>query len=233
MHISKIKTASYLLLSSFFFSNLSYAEQAKKTPYYVRLDAGLSNPKNNLSEEEYFSVKPLRSSFYGIGVGYVFNKNIRSDLIFTDRASYQFSYTGIVNGDQDVTANQKFRSKTLMLNTYYSLPINEIVTPYFNLGIGASKVSTTAYYAKYTSGDDLIYNSAPTHKYNLAWNIGLGSQFKMTDSITFDAFVRYIDLGKTQTQIHNLSDNGKVTGSTVAPFALQSYETGISFIYRF
>ena len=134
-------------------------------------------------------------------------------------------------------ANQKFNSSTLMFNTYFVLPINDILSPYLNIGLGISKITSGKYLAIYSmeKKSDYIYRSNSVDScYNLAWNAGFGNQIKLTNDISIDAFFRYINLGKTRTQTLLVFNEGKIRDQIkVAPFLLQSYEAGISLIYRF
>ena len=222
------------LLASIFMHNISNAKEIKTdSPFYARIDVGLSQPSEKLYNDDiYYNKRLLRSELYGVGAGYIFNNNVRSDLILTGRTNYKFSYTG-TNDDGDINANQQIRSTTLMLNTYYNMPVNDSFSPYVNAGFGVSKISMGDYSAAYNAGE-FIHYAGPNRNYNLAWNIGFGAQMKLTSNLSCDTFFRFIDLGKTKTQYISISSNNSNVGSDIAaPFLLQSYETGISLIYRF
>lgn len=229
-----------ILVSSICITNIASAED-KDLPLYVRLDVGLSQPNGKLDNNDfYYGQKLARSELYGAGIGYVFNKNVRTDLTLTGRSSYKFSYSGKTNPGTDnefvINANQNISSTTLMLNTYYNVPVNKTLSPYVNVGLGISQINAGSYSAVHSSSSnyDLVYSSGSNKDYNLAWNIGLGAQVKLTNNLACDAFFRFIDLGKTKAQNISLATNNKnVDSYSVAPFLLQSYETGISLIYRF
>lgn len=228
------KKAIIILAASVFMCNSVNAEEVKaKSPFYARIDAGLSQPNGKLDNNDiYYNERLLRSEFYGAGIGYIFNKNVRTDLILTGRTNYKFSYDG-TNDDGDIKANQQISSTTLMLNAYYNAPVNDIFSPYVNAGLGLSRISVGDYYAAYNAGE-YIHTADSSSSYNLAWNIGLGAQTKITNELSCDAFFRFIDMGKTKTQSISISNNGNNIGSDdAAPFLLQSYETGISLIYKF
>jgi opacity protein-like surface antigen len=222
------------LMASIFMCNIVNAEEIKtESPFYARIDVGLSQPNEKLdSNDTYYNQRLLRSEFYGVGAGYIFNKNVRSDLTLTGRTNYKFSYDG-TNDDGNINANQQISSTTLMLNTYYNVPVNDTFSPYVNAGLGVSRISMGDYYATYNDGE-LVHSSGSNNNYNLAWSIGLGAQVKLTNNLSCDTFFRFIDMGKTKTQSISISNNNSNVGSdSAAPFLLQSYETGISLIYRF
>ncbi|MCT4635134.1 MAG: outer membrane beta-barrel protein [Rickettsiales bacterium] len=230
LNITIDKKAIIILAASVFMCNFANAKSCdKKSPFYARIDAGLSQPSEKLDNNNtYYNQKLLRSEFYGAGIGYIFNKNIRSDLTLTGRTNYKFSFDGSYDGD-NITANQQISSTTLMLNTYYNAPVNEIFSPYVNVGLGLSRISMGDYSSNYNAGDFTV-SSGSNSNYDLAWNVGFGLQSKLTNDFSFDTFFRFIDLGKTKTQSMTVSNS---TPDTVSPFLLQSYETGISLIYRF
>ena len=72
---SKIFSIS-LLSSIVIFSSALAEDNKEKTPYYVRLDAGLSSISGSINEENYDNQKLKRAELYGFGIGYIFNKNI-------------------------------------------------------------------------------------------------------------------------------------------------------------
>lgn len=224
------KNAIIALVASVFIHNVVNAEEIKtESPFYARIDAGLSIPSEKLDgNDTYYNQRLLRSELYGVGAGYIFNKNVRTDLIFTARTNYKFSYDGNYNGD-NINASQQISSSTLMANTYYNVPVNDTFSPYVNVGLGVSRISMGDYSSDYNSGE-FTYFIGSNKIYNFAWNIGFGAQVKLTNDFSVDTFFRFIDLGKTKTQQKSMSND---TPDAVAPFLLQSYETGISLIYRF
>jgi opacity protein-like surface antigen len=230
-----------ILAASIFIHTAAIAEDNKEqSPYYIRLDAGLSQPNGKLNEDDYSSQRLLRGEFYGVGAGYIFNSNIRTDLTLTARSNYKFSYSGTEKDEDSIdtttVSNQNFSSTTLMLNAYYNIPVNNVFSPYINVGIGGSRISTGRYYSTQSQPgeSDIISSSSSSKNYNLAYTIGLGAQVKLNNNFSLDTFFRYIDLGKTKRQnISQSSNNNTIGSSNIAPFLLQSYELGISLIYRF
>lgn len=241
MFLSKIMKKVIIISMAVLMHNVASAESIKdKSPYYIRLDAGISQPKGKLNNDDiYFDQSLKRAEFYGAGVGYIFNENIRSDLTLTGRSNYKFSYSGSNSDDTVNNANQKIQATSLMLNTYYTVPVNNVFVPYINAGIGVSKIFASDYSSLQLAQNDLgeiekyAYSSGSSTKYNFAWNLGFGTQIKSTNDLAIDVFFRFIDLGKTKTQNISIYKDGVYQSSEKSRSWLQSYEAGISLIYRF
>ncbi len=228
LNIFEKKKHLITLLISTLLCNIASAEETEAT--YLRLDAGLTQSSEKLGNNDtYYKQNLDGAEFYGFGAGYIFNKNIRTDLTLTGRTNSKFSYEGEYFGNS-VSANQNISSTTLMLNAYYSLPINNTFSPYINAGLGAARISMGDYSSSYNSGE-ATYSISSSTNYNFAWNLGLGGQMKLNKNLAFDAFFRFIDFGKTKTQYKSMSNDD--TPDAVDSFSLRSYETGISLIYRF
>ncbi len=229
-NISKNKKAIIILLSTTFLFNISNAEDMNVNSSYLRLDAGVTQATSKLDNNDtYYNKKLDGAEFYGFGAGYIFNKNIRSDLTLAGRTDYKFSYDGPYNGEA-INANQNLNITTLMLNAYYSVTINDTFSPYINAGLGIAKIKTKDYTSSYNL-NEFLYSINSNTSYNPAWNIGLGCQMKLNNNLSFDSFFRFIDFGKTKTQYKSMSN--EVTQEEVQAFSIKSYEAGISLIYRF
>jgi len=228
--------AKYLIIALIllaFINNVYAAEKLENKNYYIRLDAGLSE----ITKKYYYEQNFDKAEFYGFGFGYIVNQNFRTDLTFTNRSKYQFSYDGC-DTETKITASQNFSAMSLMLNAYYTVPVNNFITPYVNAGLGISKVLAGRYAEERSmlglGYDPTFENGNPARKYNLAWNLGIGTQLKFNNSFSFDAFFRYINLGKAKDQqIYFSNSYGEKDLNQTIQYTLKSYEIGTSLIYRF
>ncbi|PLX42326.1 MAG: hypothetical protein C0605_04995 [Hyphomicrobiales bacterium] len=92
--------------------------------FYIRADVGISEfaAGSCIGNAQAFTG--------GIGAGYRFNRNFRSDVTL--------NYTGRYK-----PACQKIRTWTAMLNGYFDIPTNSIITPYLGVGIGWINVKSS------------------------------------------------------------------------------------------
>lgn len=232
--------AKYLIIALIhlaFINNVYAAEKLENKNYYIRLDAGLSE----ITKKHEYGPNYDKAEFYGFGFGYIVNQNFRTDLIFTNRSKYQFSYDGYSDESYEgnksqVKASQNLSAMTLMLNAYYTIPVNNYITPYINGGLGVSRVSAgkSSELQSIPEYPDIGEKADSTRKYNLAWNLGVGTQLKFNNNFSFDVFFRYIDFGKSKKQTITCfgACDPNVPPSTIS-YSLRSYEIGTSLIYRF
>ncbi len=96
--------------------------------FYIRADIGISEFAAGacIGEERAFTG--------GIGAGYRINRNFRTDITI--------NYTGKYK-----PACQEIKTWTTMLNGYFDIPTNSIVTPYLGVGIGWIKVKSSTGYS--------------------------------------------------------------------------------------
>lgn len=92
--------------------------------FYIRADLGLSQfaAGGCIGDEQAFTG--------GIGAGYRFNRNFRSDVTI--------NYSGKFK-----PACQEIRTWTAMLNGYFDIPTNSIITPYVGFGMGWMNVKSS------------------------------------------------------------------------------------------
>lgn len=100
-----------------------------------------------------------------------------------------------------VNATTETSVYSAMLNVYYDIETGTKFTPYVGAGLGYARVESKA-----SLPDNGV--STKSSDNNLAWQIGAGVSYAMTDNISFDAGYRYTDYG-------NVKDSGQIN---VAPF---------------
>lgn len=150
-------------------------------------DAGFAMLATNPGKEDY-SKKPKGSPVYGVGFGYKFTDHLRSDVTITHRSNFKYS-----GKDEDgESESQKISSTAIMLNAYYDIMQYKGFTPYVMAGAGMA----------YNKAGDFKQGDASTkgaQKSNAAWQVGLGTQYKISKNINLDAGYRYVSLGKITT----------------------------------
>jgi opacity protein-like surface antigen len=122
----------------------------------------------------------------GVGAGYRFSENFRSDVTYVYRGGYEIS-------DHDGAGNAistNIKSNSMFLNGYFDFPSRwPRLMPYIGGGVGWAKNQLgTVSYAR-TS-----INGGTTN--NFAWNAGVGFGFQISKGMILDVGYRYVDLGK-------------------------------------
>lgn len=95
--------------------------------------------------------------------------------------------------------NQKFATKlsvySAMINLYYDINTGTVFTPYIGGGFGYAYLKNKS---KVTgmAGNTPLNQGSSEGDHNLAFNLGAGISYALTDRLTFDLGYRYSDYGK-------------------------------------
>ena len=92
--------------------------------------------------------------------------------------------------EDDIKTRARLQNNSLLLNAYYDFHTCTKWTPYIGAGLGVAmlKITTNEIYS-----DGHIKKSVKSH--NLAWQLGAGVAYDLTQNIALDAGYRYIDGG--------------------------------------
>lgn len=145
-----------------------------------------------------------------LAVGYNFDKRFQVPL----RAELEYSLFSRVDGtvswtDIDPVGNdytriqQKLDIQTLFLNAYFDIKTGTPVTPYIGAGIGTAFIDArTSGYNSFGNGGpgDLITSGSrgARSNTNLAWNVGAGAGWDITECLTLDLGYRFASLGEAK-----------------------------------
>lgn len=124
---------------------------------------------------------------YNVGIGYRFIPQLRGDVTFTYRPSISFQATD----DAPEIGVAKLRNYTVMVNGYYDMDFNLLVTPYVMGGIGVSSNSTDSIYWPFVQQNE--YGHSVSH---FAWQVGAGIAFPIQENLLIDLNYQFVDLGK-------------------------------------
>lgn len=215
------------------------ASEAGTTVGALNWDMGTSNFENTSSSV-------FSSSF---AVGYRFADNwqqpVRAELAFQNfgQSEKDFSLSssarGYWNGEVQnhfalpATAHisQKTRVNTLMANTYYDFPLGNKITPYIMAGVGAAFVRHDIAVNSNVGGQVLGDNSYSSRKTNLAWALGIGVAWDVTESVSLETGYAYTDAGDITTDWS--AANGIIKGAGVVHTRLQLHTLHAGVRYHF
>jgi opacity protein-like surface antigen len=144
------------------------------------------------------------SNFLGtFSLGYRVNSLFRTELEYAYRSDFKYvknpTNTGIAN------ASQTSKIQTLMLQGFYDIDISSKFTPYLLVGLGLAHHDFD-FYARTILGGTVY--SGNTSNTELAWNIGLGVSYPISENIDLDLSYRYISLGNAKWESHAVGDRG-------------------------
>jgi len=222
------------ILIALLFANTACGES--RSPFYLKLNTGISEPSYSLKNEDFYPTKKLpRSGFVGGGVGYVFNDKISSDIMLTFRSPHKFSHYHS-NSDRTQNTTQNFTSHTALANLYYTVYQHETWKPYISAGVGISKNRSGRYYS-YDEFDDsttIQGHANPKTQLEFAWALGAGMQTQLSKNLSVDCFYKYSSLGKAPSIKISHDQTGEPERNYhIMPGMLNSHEIGLGLVWRF
>jgi outer membrane autotransporter protein len=117
---------------------------------------------------------------------------LRVELEYNKLSDVKKTYTNEDEGDV-YKSKVTIGASTLFVNAYFDWRNSTAFTPYVNLGLGTSFLSAKGKIVDLSDGEtDNFGRKTTTHT---AWNIGLGSAWQLSDTISLDLGYRYANLG--------------------------------------
>ncbi|MWN89707.1 outer membrane beta-barrel protein [Gilliamella sp. Pra-s65] len=211
------------------FSGLAHAENG----FYLggQLGAsvlGVSNFENSLHygsrgvlKDDLFDSMHKTKLAGALNLGYNFSDYdipVRAELSFTLRGNAE-KKENRHNTYEDYTLRStqktKARMNTLMLNGYYDIDMDSVVTPFIGVGLGVAFTklgnSHTEKYNVSVDGVDYERSLSKT-KTKFAWNLAAGVAYKVNNNINIDFTARYVDAGKVTIKKRNEYYQNKISG---------------------
>lgn len=148
----------------------------------------------------------------GIALGYNFlndfNLPIRAELDFTTRgkanSKYDLEREVDEYGSYTTDAKNQIRLTTLMINAFYDFKNQSSFTPYISAGLGYARINhktiLSSSYSDYFNPESSISGSdSRSHKANnLAWSVGAGIKYIVSENFDVDFSYKYLDAGKSK-----------------------------------
>lgn len=180
------------------------------------------------ADASHIKSKPRSNSpAWNIMVGHKFDPYFRTDI----NGQYRKLKYKSTKADTDSSLTQKIKSYSLFMNAYIDMPNTTALTPYVTGGLGYAYNDTgnLARRSGKSSGSNANNPGIKTH--NLAWNVGGGTTFKMTDNMDLDLSYRYLSLGKIKTkQATTYNVISIIPGSSKD---LRLHQVMLNLIYKF
>ena len=194
----------------------SFAEEERT--FYLKANVG-ANKMNTVKETvEAINIKSIKQKsditpFFGGGVGYYINNNIRTDITFdyfspsfkdaTGNLSYydEYSYTGVA------AIERKASIYSWMFNSYIDLPITENIKVFIGGGIGLAQLKEKLRSSfKFTSVEgnntnaqyELSESSSTKRTNNFAYSLTTGTVFPVATNVNFELAYSWKDFGKAK-----------------------------------
>lgn len=156
-------------------------------------DANAAATNQNATNE---SFKTPDQYVFGGAIGYnwaaAFKIPIRSELEYMYRGNMlKYDADNATSGGATATFSSKVTSiQTLMANFFYDINTGTAFTPYVGAGVGLAWIET-----KFSSNFAGWAGDTKKTASNLAWNVGAGLGYSITDNFILDLGYRYVSFG--------------------------------------
>jgi opacity protein-like surface antigen len=150
----------------------------------------------------------LWTSGGALAVGYDFHPTlkvpVRVELEYNTLADVKKTYK-----DEGWRSKATVGASTLFVNAYFDWHNSTAFIPYVNLGLGTSSLSVKGRGVDLDDGETYVWGKkTSTHT---AWNIGLGSAWRLSETISLDLGYRYAHLGnKARTKADQDGDDAYI-----------------------
>jgi opacity protein-like surface antigen len=242
------------------------------TGWYLRGDIGIGRAKSDISESgQSYGVSgadfvmtptsPFGSSpswfnhngktllNYGIGLGYHWSKNFRTDVTFdqrnrdqyTGRGTYTYDYQTVSTAADTRVAGKinddsSLRTRMLLLNGYYDLGSRHGFTPYIGAGIGLARLTVSRDVSTSEATCDITAEATcvPTEyaakssgsnavsAFSFAAMATAGVSYSLTRNTAIDVNYRYVHVNGTDISTTVNGQNSKVTIGNIGDHQLRA-----------
>ncbi|MGV8916696.1 MAG: outer membrane protein [Pseudomonas sp.] len=143
--------------------------------------------------------KPNNDMSGSLALGYAFDGGWRLEGEYTGKTESQFNtqWSPLENSVNNMQTN----TQRFMFNGYKDFAVTDTISVYGMAGIGMGNVKSVGYQTN--PEGDFSHNS----QNNLAYSLGVGADFKVTEKITLGTGYRYVNMGNIQTGRNLLANN--------------------------
>lgn len=143
------------------------------------------------------------------------------------RAELEYGLNGTQKMDKtldegNVQLKNRMKSQSLMANVYYDFNTGTRFTPYVGAGLGYAHLKNEVGIVDHEDNDNYSISKS---KGNFAWNVSVGTSYKMDNNLSLDVSYRFTDYGKVK---FNASEN-----NISATAKLRSNELNFGVRYQF
>ena len=197
--------ALFVIVAGTLAASAAEAQMAPVDSWYFRAEAGASisdGAGGNILTGSGFGQDFGSSALIGLGAGYAFAPvtgapiRFRLDLTGADRVSYDSTHSGTAGG-LTLTGKTSLNTATLLGTAYADYLTGTAFTPYLGLGMGFALNSLDR--VSYSFNGTPSASEGGKTQTNLAWSIGAGLAYQLTDAIAIDGGYRYLYAGRVST----------------------------------
>lgn len=194
--------------------------------FYLRLDTGESFSYTNYDAG--------KAPIVGGGVGYRFNRHLRTDATLNYRTGFKSGTDHALDPvtlDTLVANKSDIESTTLMANAYYDIAKLNRFTPYVGGGIGMAH-NTFDGIQMSINGTNVGKGASATST-SFAWQFSAGTSIDITQKFSADIGYRYQYLGTVKSGVADFISHGESINAGGQSGTLAAHELQVGLRYRF
>ncbi|WP_171249034.1 outer membrane protein [Acinetobacter brisouii] len=158
----------------------------------------------------------------------------QQDHQFDSKTAPYITYNdGFVSYNEYLKDSVKLQQQSVMWNTYFDWKNTTKFTPYFAVGVGATRIHTKGTLSDNSVSGTFSEDFAATSKtdFNFIWSVGIGTSYAITPNLAADLSYKYIDSGKLK--LNYSSSNGFYTGTQESSYNLRAHNLALGLRYSF
>ncbi len=156
-----------------------------------------------------------------VKVGAAYMNNWRFDIGYRKYDRQEYTTDSFKLSAPTFLYTSKIETKAVMATVYYDFLKLEKLSFYGGAGVGKS---TT----KISTNDGVVQGSGKES--NTAWQVELGADYRLTESLTFDTGFRYVDLGETKIKTQLIAVDFQ-TGDFTADLSSKEVFLGLRYTF--
>lgn len=160
----------------------------------------------------------------GGAVGYDFESPLRAELEYTYRTNFENNKRPTTDGNHNV--DMDLTAHAILLNAFYDFENSTDITPFVMAGAGMSILRSDNDVDPIGAAPD--YTERQITRTNFAWNVGAGAGYSLTEKLTLDFLLRYVDLGEARWENY---DPGTDEANAVADMTAVECLLGLRYAF--
>lgn len=162
---------------------------------------------------------------------------VRTELEYSAQEDHKFSSkTAIYFDPYYLKDTVKLQQQSVMWNTYFDWKNSSKFTPYFAVGVGATRIHAKGVLSDNDitgqwSGGSYDFSTTAKTDFNFIWSVGVGTSYSITSNLAADLSYKYIDSGKLK--LNYITSNGNYTGTQESSYDLRAHNFALGLRYSF